>query len=453
MGKIRLTLLLLMLIVFCSRHEQIDVLVRVGNRIVTVDDLTLRAEFSPERFLADRELTREELLEALIDEKRLAMAAEKRRLHRDSYLQQLIEFAEDLAIMRELFRVQVADRVRLQGEQIEQALNWSRQERRISYLAFLTIEEAEKCRSIWEGNSLSETLRRLGRIDADTLAYQRVVKWGEREGPLETAVFSLEKGRISPVVQDDGRYYLLRLDDVRYSVEAGEYAEARRRTAVEHILRVREQSRLSRLYVAEFMQRQAVHFDEALVRRIIDVLTPIALQESKPTSVFREVPLSESAWERARRELQSMQSRELVRFNGGRLTVQAFLQKWSAYRFPIDRSSSRAVARSLNDQFSLVIRDHLLTREGRRRGLQKSSAVRQDLARWRDHYLAEALAEQIGLKRLPVVLDSLRQVWPVQVDSSRFSHVELTDIPLIGLRPGQYASRVTPPWPSFFKEK
>ncbi len=143
-----------------------------------------------------------------------------------------------------------------------------------------------------------------------------------------------------------------------------------------------------------------------------------------------------------------MRDEELLRFKDGRLTVGDFMARWRAYRFPVDKSNRAACARSLNDQFSLVIRDIVLTREGRRQGLQKEPSVQKDKILWQDYYLAERVAAGAQENEISSLLTDLRGKKAVSVNEALLQKVELTDIPVIALRPGQYASRVTPPWPT-----
>ncbi len=445
------TLLLIVLTAGCSRdREKPAVLAQVGDRLITMEDFVQRAEFSPERFIDGKEAGKQELLEALIAEKLLAIEAEHRRLDQSPQMRQLTQFIEDLAVMRALFKNKVQSRIHLDPAQVQQAMAFSRQERKISWLSFRDKTTAEAWRQKWRSSSLQKVLQELQGGQADTLQHQRSVTWGENDPALEAAIFSLTPGALSPVLEQNGAFLVVRCDDISQNVVATATSDADLKTKVERVLTARQETQLSRRFVADFMQQQQVVFDEKRVRRIIDRLVDLLFGDKSSMALeMKEIPVSKSVWQAATAELAAMQDEEVVRFKGGSLSAGDLLARWRRYRFPVDKSARAACARSLNDQFSLVIRDVLLTREGRRRGLHKQPEVQKDKTLWQDYYLAERLADDVGKTGLSSLLSGLRETTAIRVDEPLLQKTELTDIPVIALRPGQYASRVTPPWPVF----
>jgi len=74
--------------------------------------------------------------------------------------------------------------------------------------------------------------------------------------------------------------------------------------------------------------------------------------------------------------------------------------------------------------------------------------VRSEVRIWRDYYLALAWQEEMSRQgsSAAAALGQLRRENPVQVDSVMMRGIELSPVPLLALRPGQYNARVAPPW-------
>ena len=151
--------------------------------------------------------------------------------------------------------------------------------------------------------------------------------------------------------------------------------------------------------------------------------------------------------------MQDIKAKDVVTFRNGSLTVEDFISRWRGYHFNLNQKNKSACYKALNDQFSLVIRDVLLNREGRQLGLQDEPMVKKDVRVWQDYYLAEMVSESVELKQIKDLLDKLQNKYPIDINDELLKDIVLTDIPVIALRPGQYSSRVTPPWPSFMFEK
>ncbi len=284
----------ILLMASCSQNVQDDaILARVGDRVITVNDFVQRAEFSPERLTGGAEFSKKELLDALIDEKLLAIEAEKQRLDKTPQIRQLAQFVEDLAVMRALFHKEVQRRVRLDPAQVQQAIAYSRQERKISHLSFRDKAVAAKYRRLWLATSLQNVLENLGEQKADTLNYQRTVKWGENDPDLEAVMFSLSPGDISPVLEQNGVFLIVRCDDINQNAVATATNYAGLKTKVKRILAARQETQLSREYVSRFMRQQKVKFDEKRVRRIIDILVNLLFSDANSMVLqMTEIPVS-----------------------------------------------------------------------------------------------------------------------------------------------------------------
>jgi hypothetical protein len=430
-----------------QKPETNPIVATVGSKKITVQEFSDRAAFSPERLAVRPAPDKGQLLQLLISEKLLALEAEIQDMN-SQRIKELADFTEKLAVTRELFITEVRQNVRLDSADVHLALERSRQERKISFLQFIDLETANDYLRKWQNSSFKRTVKELNGDDADPARNQRVFKWGDNDALLEEAIYKLEVGELSPVIPVPNGFLLVRCDDIIYTA-VDKTTQQNRTRKVKQILTARQEAQLSKQFVSGFMKSQNVRFDKNQVRKIIDAISRVVNeQQNGDETELKEIPVPEHAVLGALESTKEFHGDPIVEFDGGQLGVDEFLNMWRAYHFSVQQHPA-ACRKALNDQFSLVIRDHLLAGEARRRGLDVAPNVLRDVQMWRDYYLSESITQQLSQDELDELLQKLRQQHTVEIDNDRLQEIELSDIPVIAMRPGQYTSRVTPSWPSF----
>ena len=440
-------LLIVLLFLSCGRKtENYPILATVGSKKITVQEFSDRAAFSPERLAVRPAPDKGQLLQLLISEKLLALEAEIQDMN-SQRIKELADFTEKLAITRELFVTEVRKNVRLDSADVHMALERSRQERKISFLQFSDLETANDYLRKWQNSSFKRTVKELNGDDADPARNQRVFKWGENDALLEDVIFNMKIGEISPMTPVRNGFLIVSCDDIIYTA-VDKTTQQKRARKVKQVLSARQEAQLSKQFVSGFMKSQNVRFDETRVRKIVDAISRVVNeQQNGDETELKEIPVPEHALLGALESAKEFHGEPIVEFDGGQLDVDEFLNMWRAYHFNVQQHPA-ACRKALNDQFSLVIRDHLLAGEARRRGLDATPNVLRDVQMWRDYYLSESITQQLSKKELDELLQKLRQEQTININDDMLQQVELSEIPVIAMRPGQYTSRVTPPWPS-----
>ena len=246
---------LFLMLLNCSDKEPTEqVLATVGNRVITVDEFTHRAEFSPERLTVQQKYDKKQLLDILLNEKLLAIGAEEQNLDQTKKIKNLSVFIEEMAIQRALFRKKIQAHVQLDPVKVEQAIDFSQQERIVSFLYVRDKSIAEKYHKMWQTMSFHEVLQDIYGANADTLANRRLFKWGENDPVLEETVFNMALNELSGILRVSDGYMILRCDDIQYNKITTESKYTELKSKVKRILTARQEARLSAQYVSQFMQ-------------------------------------------------------------------------------------------------------------------------------------------------------------------------------------------------------
>ncbi len=451
--------LLALLFLACTQQPRDPVLARVGHKVITREEFLERADFSPEFSFKGPDSARAAyLLDLLIDEKLAALAAESVRLDSSIGLRQLTGFIEDMAIARELYMREVRDKVQLSRTEIDRATQLQAQTRTAGYLVFGQVSLARRWQErLSAGLSFNDALRGLYGHAADTTLNRREIKWGFNSSAIEEAVFSLRPGETSAVVPVEGAYVVMMLMDVKTDPIVPEAEAARRDHFARHILTARKEAVSSDEFIASFAKEKKLLFNKPLLRMVVDLVAEQSLSQyaAGTDPVMSQHPIDAEVWHSSVSAMQSHMEEALVSFNDGQLTIRQILEKWRGYNFPVDRTSVESCKRSITRGMSLIVRDVLLAREGRKRGYAQLTRVRDDAKIWQDYYLCAALQQQLAEKERGKsfswrpLLTEWRATYGVHIDSTQLRRIGLASIPVLALRIGQYNAMVVPPWPSF----
>ncbi|HOC23691.1 MAG TPA: hypothetical protein PKJ13_00190 [bacterium] len=456
--KIHRAILLSMFILMCAKAPDERILARAGGRIITGEEFVQRAEFSPEvRFRGPESARAGYLLDLLIDEKMAAQAAEEAGLDTATAVRQLTGFIKEMAAARELYRREVREQVRIDEAEIDRAVEYQAQTRRIGYLVFDDPALAEAYRQrLAEGTAFNAALQSLYGSAADTALNRREIRWGFNEAAIEEAAYALQPGQVSPVIRVEGACMVMVLEEITSHPVTTESEKARQRQLARRILHGRKEAAISDRFVAVLAAEKKLEFNKNLVRRVTEFLARASgnSQKDPGRSLPEDGPLAAESIADARRLLAGELEAPLVTWSDGTLSLRQMLEKWQQYNFSVDQADEAACRRAIVRGFSLIARDALLAGEAARRGCAGAAGVQKEVRMWRDHYLGLALQEQrenavAGQFDWQPLLKEWRSRYPVQVDSMLLETIELNPAPMLALRPGQYNGRVAPPWIHF----
>jgi len=443
----------------CKRPmDKAPVLARVGDRCITVPQFVTRSELAIRpRLPGSPEEQRKVLLNLLIDEKLLALEAEEQGLDRDEHLAEVTSLCADLAAARALYAREVQRKVTLSREEISTAAQRMAEVRTVQFFLTKDRSQAEAARQqLLAKGSFAELLQARGAIAPDTVRFRFRTRWGDTEDALDEAVFRLRPGEISDVIKTSRGYVVCRVDSIVHTGMLSQSAAADLHHKAEKVLRARREAARSDAYVKEVMRTKKVDVDEQAFAILADaVVDHIDFSAgSLPPFVERQVLLSDEVLAPTQEAIRSAGDLVLLRFSGGQWTIADVLRRWRVLHPPADVSSPTACRASLVRVLSVMVRDHFLAQEARRKGLYRDPEVRAETETWRDYFLARMMSDNLRRTNGPDFSLRRHLLWlrarvAVAQDTTLLNSLKLTRIPLVGVRPGQYGTLVAPPWPDF----
>ncbi len=448
--------LVLLLPAACHKtNNDQEILCTVGNKTITINDFIMRVETSPEIYMNNSTSPRE-MLNFLIDETILAGEAINAGLDKSPLMDRLVGFIQDMALSRALYQRQVRAAVQIDSSAIDNALKQCVETRHIAYIHLPDIKTADTVQQrLATGETFTTIYRELFKTEADSLAFLKEIRWGEQPVPLEQAVFSLHIGEVSPVITLPSGYLVIKLEKIVKQPVISHTEYMQKKVMVRKILQARQEEQVSGKYVHDFMTSQQVHFNNNLVHVAIDRITEQLFKSQQERPLASSVGLvSDSLFMQTETALSTWLGEPVVAFRNGSMTLEELLLKWRQTRLPVNLSSTAACKKSLAGNFSVLVRDALLVREARRLGYAKLPEVKNDYSIWRNHYLCELMTEELDKNGITVnaFIEQTKNKYPITINHKILANIELTNIPVLAVRPGQYHSRLTPPWPGFVQD-
>lgn len=208
---------------FAQGNEEI--LAKVGNEVITRMDYETRIKSLPSA--ARMELRsfekRKQLLDSMVKARLFVLEGEKRGLMDRPDIKARIRMIWEDVITQEYVRAYLEKKIDIPEEEVQNDYNTNPeyQERDLLKISQIVVEKKGEAQEILARLKKGEPFKKLAvekSIDVSTRPLGGELEWvvkGEREREIENVLAKLEKGELSEIVEVQGKYYILRLDDKR----------------------------------------------------------------------------------------------------------------------------------------------------------------------------------------------------------------------------------------------
>ena len=460
------TCLLLGLVLFstgCSkdREDPMDEpLAQVGDLTITQREFVYRTQFFPPPDIESvNGLSRKEsLLELLIAEKLMALAARKARLDTNLSYREMVQYATQQAALKAFYDDMIDRNIRVTDKEIEEVLRKKQKRFLVQVFATYKKETAETFRKqVLEGGNFEQLMNTYYGQELKPEDYTREVTWGEWIDALEAPLYMMREGDLSPVLKTPKGYVVMRLVRIRQlSPTYSEQDMQRLRQKVAKTLRSRKADTLTGKFIETFMnQKQVVVKGEvfgALARWLDKVLDYKTQSAASPVAASNQ----EVDFDSLRTVFEERLHEPLVTFQGGHFTLKDMLTKMRVRRLDFNTRSPLTMRQQLLSDIKMIVRDELIAREAIRRGFHEVPRARREIAMWRQYYLSRLFASRTGLTpkfqkkvTLPDTLMALRRSTPIWINRTMLDTLYVSPYPMFAVQPGRVTHLVVPPWPVF----
>ena len=377
-----------------------DTLAQVGSSVITASDLFERIDLMPwpgkERAAADDSI-KIRAMHSMVGERLLADEALERGIGQDSMTQLHLHALEGAFVRDELYKREVASKIHISAEEMRIGLKRFAMELTVAVLHCSGEESARRLSEALGAPGLADSVRASAANREVLFADTATVSFGTLTEPWEEVVYKLdvEHPASAPTNSPSTGWVVLYLVDGRTSPAYAKGNMQDRASAVKRIIRGRKAQINGVQYMASVLKSRKAEAQretlELLGGGIYSVIASDSIRHKRGGRYFlapEEIDLLEDS-------LHGSLERVLVEMPGGALTLGMTIQAFRLEPFSCPSLGHRAFANVLNETVKRIAQDEFIAREGYRKNLQHSAAVRHDISTWTDKRLAEMMEEAI----------------------------------------------------------
>ena len=384
-----------------------QVVARVGRFSITAGDLLDSYEFGP-AFVRRVNNPLRAHLEFMIDERLLALEAERRDLDTSAFVRTRVAAINEDLTVDQLYASEVIATIHLSDAAIDSAVEKSRVQISLRWLFATDRSGAERLALLLKRGASFDSLMAAdtgGEGPAGRTLATTLLGLESNTPSFARSISSLRQHQVSAPLRGPDGFYIVRLDRIwrdPLQTESG-YAKAREnaaRTLQEaRAMEVADQYAGTLMKLARpVMKAQGFNILRAWLARK-GLSHDQRLKWQIPSTFMTE------AGPRAIADAGEFLREPLVTFGGRTLRVRDYLEWFELRQFQLKRSSLAAFNASVKQTVWRLVRDRLLSEEAYRRGLDRRDEVRRESGKWEAKLLYLACRAQ--LRRSVRVSDSL----------------------------------------------
>ncbi|MBN1155198.1 hypothetical protein JXB12_09805 [candidate division KSB1 bacterium] len=392
------------LITQCARQKKEaikegDILVKIDDKVITVDEFIRRAEYTirPPYCQRDNYIHKKIVLNSLIAEKLLALeAGNPPDLLQNEQYSNYIRGRKEQVMLQMYYHRNAYERVELDSSEIKTAFKLAG---RTYDVSFFSVDEADKATLF---------IDRLNQTDArfedlyefyfgDRDIPEKEVPWSKDiNDPLQQAMFSdpLLKGQIvGPVNIEDGDYFLVirvngwvdrpAITDTQISERLRDVTESLTKQQAMAIYKER---------VAEIMRGKRLEFSNETFNRLSEYLAPFYMktEEDKKEAFNKRFWENELVSDSVITSLKQIIDDPLLRIDGETWDLKRFFREISIHPlvFRQRNISNRDFPAQLRLAIVDMVQDKYVVSEAYKQGLDQLPTVQQYTAMWEDNLLS-----------------------------------------------------------------
>lgn len=467
----------------CGQTEpmipQKNILVKIGDRIITTDEFIRRSEYSirPPYCRQDNYIHRKIVLNSLIAEKLLALeAGGNNELLASTEFQDYIKGRREQAMRQVYFSKMAWEKADPDSEEVKKLYALAGRKYRVQYLRLPNETTAARFRQMYQEEGIP-----FDELAADILGGapppQREIRYNDDLSAEYQDIFysgPLEKNQLlGPIRNPDGSCMIMKVDGWTTQLAMSDQEMQRRYQDVHDNIKIRSANRIYAQEVGRLMQGKTLELQEAVFFQLAECLAPAYLKSLKDKKeAFNqgfwgsntEVEL-DTLWDCS---IDNIRMKPLLTFDGKVWTV-ADLER-AIQSHPLVFRERRISRREFPEQLKLAIADLLrdlqINIAAYSAGYDKLPEVRNYTVMWqenllsiyqRDRYLEKAGAlNEFGKNYQNVIntilnpyIDSLQAKYSkiIRINTDAFEKIKLTNIDLFAIQSDVPYPIVSPSFP------
>jgi parvulin-like peptidyl-prolyl isomerase len=395
--------LILILIPSCTgEQEEQEIIAKVNDRQITLQEFRTFYELDP-NFAIDSTGPGALLdeLNKYIDQILAYNRAEETDLPRDSSYIKGHNWEMRQAMLRELYRQQVQQQINVDDQELRAEFLKGMIQVHVRQLFSKGIEQAVQWYTQLSTGVSFQILAREAFRDSLLAANGGDLGWvqlNSLDDDFGNAILNLRQNEISKPVHTRWGYHIIQLLDRRDQVIIPETEFQRQRPLVEKKIRQRKGRQLAGQFIKDFMGKYNPQPDPGMFRFLWQQLVPLSQQENKILPMA--VELNDELIHHIEQNYRNYLEKPLINFTGGSFSLGDYFA--GVQQMPYGNRPRVTSAEQLSNQLGNWVRDELLSREAKRRNLDREPRVQADVRSIMEQQFYNLLVEQeIGALPVP----------------------------------------------------
>ncbi|MBN1155512.1 hypothetical protein JXB12_11395 [candidate division KSB1 bacterium] len=444
-------IILILILISCAEKQppepEEQILVRIGDTTISVDEFVRRAEYTvrPPYCRGNHNLDKKIVLNSLIAEKLMAIeASDTNAFISSNRIQTYLRGRKEQVMRQWLYEKEAMEKVELDTAQIKKTMRVAGRKYRIAYFNLpdsnLADQVYQKVRV--DSQAFEDVYFELTGLD--TLP-QREVEWSGHEHDLVLdSLYSeplIKNQVVGPLNVGDNQYLMVKIMGwIDRPTITNQMVQDRWRNVTDEYTQ-REAVKLYDDFILKVMKGKTIEFMPDTFYKITDLLGPIYLQ----TDAEKKEMLKKSYWEQdediekyqdLQTQIEILYDEPLLKFEGQVWTVQDFANELNAHPlvFRNNRIKNNEFGQELQFAIMDMIRDKYLANEAYKRGYDKINVIRRNVSMWQDNLNYQYYKNELLKKVLPDTVTEMNYIQLIDdylndhVDSLQSKYTDVIEI-------------------------
>jgi parvulin-like peptidyl-prolyl isomerase len=375
-----------------------DIIAKVGDKILTVDEFKYRFEFTPQinRKNSDNESAKDELLYTLIAENLFAIEAQRRGLDTLSVLKNNYIPLEKMFLRDALYQREIADKVELNIKKFNEGLKLASYKCFVDYVFAVEQQNIDSAYTLLKSNSNFDSLV-TQLTNAEYVSEPYEVVYGKMYEHAEDAIYSLGINEFTKPIESPDGWYIFRLIS---KIPATFTSNDQKNSMVEKVVEGRVEDSIYNDFRTKFFADKRVTTNGSLFWYLAEGVQKLVLSIKTAENIEdgEKIPISN---EQLSQFIQSLEKDSLdqdyIFFDKDPVSLRDFLRDFSFEGFYTYSTDLNTIAAQLKSRSKRQIELELLTREAYKKGIASIPEVNISTELWKENYLATLLKRDIVL--------------------------------------------------------
>jgi hypothetical protein len=382
-------------------EPQDKMLVRIGDKIITVDEFKYRTEFTvmPISPGQSSENLKKTCLNNLIIEKLFSLeAGDSNKMVQNKSFQALIKGIKEQSMREQLYYLVAYNKVKLDTSTVKKVYYLAGLEYDLEFFMIPNSQLAQKIQSAGKSNpdSIKIIFSRL--YQSTDRSFKQTVKYRDPEPQaIHEALFSellSPDTIIGPLQIEEDSYIVMKIVNWKYIPAIGGEDVQTRWSQVSQKMKQNKADHLWREYSQKIMKGKTIIFKKAIFNKLAGLFLSIrqAMDEKDQATIYKPFRQNEEGIliAKAMNDMESIMDTPFFSIDDKIWTVRDFRNELLSH--PLVYRKQDIDTKSFNKQFTYAIadlaRDHYLTKEAYKKSLDKDPKVKRTSEMWKDSYIA-----------------------------------------------------------------